>query len=464
MAKRFKNLQEALKSPDAATSVAVDLEQDQPAQNSERLSRLVTFPNLKELIISAAVCEVPESLGQLRSVESLRIELCDCGDDPLPSTLGMLTALKSLEIERSEIAKVPSTIGELVNLRSLSLRQTSIRELPSSISGCKDLEELDCSECHDLAAIPRQIGGLGKLKSLSLDGRFTEIPIELAALANLEELFLDGKFIEIPAALAELPALKKVYCRGRFSKIELSYFDASPPFERENFRSEIATFNSASAACMKDYAASIDWPIFLNPIEALKRPLKGIPIYPSFKQAALPGEEILIKPASPRHENAFRAVTDGAPVVFVSEYDGNRALLGHLEIGTLITSGENDYGTYKFRCGDRVELISMQAKDTILLADIDDYLDIAADSDSIDISTVKQIARVQFETHLKAMRTPKGKLTKALEAFESGFNRAARCGSLSYFIAARLPTGYETRQQLLLLRDESERLKLLGLL
>lgn len=159
MAKRFKNLQEALKSPDAVTSVAVDLEQDEPAQNSARLSRLVTFPNLKELIISAAVCEVPESLGQLRGVEWLRIELLDCGDDPLPSTLGMLTALRSLEIERSEIAKIPATIGELVNLRSLSLRQTSIRELPSSISGCKDLEELDCTECHDLAVIPKEVGG-----------------------------------------------------------------------------------------------------------------------------------------------------------------------------------------------------------------------------------------------------------------------------------------------------------------
>jgi hypothetical protein len=423
---------------------------------------LIQLLNLSVLTVSAEACEVPEELGQLQKLRQLRLKLLDCGGDPLPKSLGALVGLQELEIERSEIIKIPETIGALVNLRELSLRQTSIREIPSSIDGCKELEILDCSDCHSLAAIPKEIGNLKKLRALRLNGSFAEIPIELSNLSSLEELELDGKFISLPMNLADLPSLKKLYIRGRFSKIEFSYFESSPLFDREKFRAQIPAFNSASKAALDAYAAATSWPIFVDSRDAQKRPLNGIPVYSSFKQAALPGEEIIIRPASAKHENAFKALVDGTPIVFLSEYESDTSLNGHLSVGVIVENGEDDYGTYKLKCGDRVSLTSVYLKDTILLADIDSYSDVSTEVEPLNAIEVKERLRPKLETHLKALRMPKGKLSKSLEAFDRGFGHALRNGSLSYFIASRLPTSYELRQELLLITNEKERLTLLG--
>lgn len=463
MAKVYRKLEDALKNPVDVTSIDLDLEQYSVASNIERISSLVQFPNLKQLVVSAEACEIPEEIGRLQNLSRLRLELSDCGDDPLPNSLGRLKNLEDLEIERSEIGKIPSTIGDLLQLRKLSLCQTSIREIPGSISACVELETLDCTECHKLAKISPEIGKLRKLRVLSLDGVASEIPIEMCNLANLEELSLAGKFTAIPEDLAELPSLKKVYLRGRFRKIEFSYFKSSPSFDREALRAQIAAFNSESEIALSAYTESVSWPIFRNPLEALMRPLKGIPVYSSFKQAPVPGEEVQINPVTPKHQNAFKALVDGTPVVFVSESDGDGSLQGHLGVGVIIESGQDDYGTYRLRCGERVKLTSVFSKKDILLADIDCYSDDSANSDDLDLVGIVKTARSKFEIYLKTLRTPKGKLSKALEAFDQGARRAIKKGNLSFFVTSKLSTTYELRQQLLLMNSELQRLKLLGL-
>jgi hypothetical protein len=291
---------------------------------------------------------------------------------------------------------------------------------------------------------------------------FATVPSELCNLSLLEEVDLDGKFLAIPAGLADLPVLKKIYIRGRFGEIDFAYLESSPAFDRESFRAQISAFNADSKAAFDAYAASVNWPIFLDPGEAQKRPLKGIPVYSSFKQAALPGEEIFILPATSKHKNAFKALTDGTPVVFLSQSDSNTTLNGHLNVGVLIESGQENYdGTYKLKCATRVSLLAVRSENNILLADIDTYGDTLADNTGLSEEDITQKVRPKLEAHLRAIRTPKGSLAKALESFDRGVGQAIRTGTLSFFIAAKLPTAYEIRQKLLLITNEKERLSLL---
>lgn len=464
MTKQFKSLKDALKATAQVASLRLVLEQDEYDANFDRLRKAAQFPMLKELILSAEGCEIPETISNLKSLEWLRIELLDCGDDPLPESIGLLVGLRTLEIERNEIKKLPSAIGKLIHLRALSLSQSSIRELPSSIGACKEMEVLDCAECHELEVVPPEIGMLKRLMSLRIGGCFSRIPVELSYLINLEELELCGRFTVLPPELASLPNLKRVYIRGRFSQIELSSNESNSSLGLEIFQSAIDSFNSESQASSGNHDTAVSLSIPRESSHRMELPLRGVRMYPSFMQAALPGEEVLTRPSSARHESVVRAVDEGEPVIFVSEYADNQILLGHLGIGTLIESARNDCGLYSLKCGERVRLTAVCLRDNYLFADIDICEDTVGTKDEFDFLTIRTAARTKFETHLKAMRTPKGLVTKELVAFEEGLVRADGNRTLSFFIASKVSVDYETRQQLLSTMNEAERLKILGLL
>ena len=98
MAKVYRKLEDAYKNPEDVTSFELGLEEDEAARNAERLSSMTQFINLKQLNVTAAACDIPEELGQLQHLRRLRLELLDCGDDPLPTSLGTLKNLMDRKI------------------------------------------------------------------------------------------------------------------------------------------------------------------------------------------------------------------------------------------------------------------------------------------------------------------------------------------------------------------------------
>jgi len=191
--------------------------------------------NLQSLMLnSISVCRLPDELGSLQNLTSLKIFCCP-ELEALPSTLSNLQNLSLLEISAcSALKRLPTDLQKLENLETLSLNMcpelcsietfprhveclkiknlSSLRALPSQIGDLSDLTTLIIGDCHNLVEIPSEIGRLGRLSYLDIShcAGLPELPAEVLDLGKLQTLRICScrGIQSMPPSLRPLTALE----------------------------------------------------------------------------------------------------------------------------------------------------------------------------------------------------------------------------------------------------------------
>ena len=143
----------------------------------------------------------------------------------LPESLGQLKQLQSLYLESNQLASLPESLGQLKQLQSLYLWNNQLTSLPESLGQLKQLQALDIS-ANRLTLLPESIARLESLKLLSLGAnRLKEVPMTISKLRSLLELALgDNYFVDLPDWLGELFRLKELRLQNnRITDIPASF-------------------------------------------------------------------------------------------------------------------------------------------------------------------------------------------------------------------------------------------------
>ncbi|KAL8116346.1 hypothetical protein AgCh_022738 [Apium graveolens] len=151
---------------------------------------IAALGNLKKLVLSGctSLAEIPDSLDFPRSLSSL--DLSDCKSlTELPKGVSKLTSLQKLNLSGClNLFEVPNSLFEkMPHLQVLDMSNTSIKTLPSWIFQLTELEELILRGCELLMELPGEIGALGNLKVLDLEGTdLVSLPMTLGGLIKLK--------------------------------------------------------------------------------------------------------------------------------------------------------------------------------------------------------------------------------------------------------------------------------------
>jgi Leucine-rich repeat (LRR) protein len=135
---------------------------------------------------SSKLTEVPESLGQLRQLQSLDLSTNQL--TALPQSLGQLTQLQSLKLNNNQLAALPESLSQFTQLQTLSAGDNQLTELPESLGYLTKLESFDIFT-NQLSILPKSFVRLSRLRSLNLAAnKFSIFPNEIFSLRVLENL------------------------------------------------------------------------------------------------------------------------------------------------------------------------------------------------------------------------------------------------------------------------------------
>ncbi len=140
-----------------------------PAEGmAEALRRIEHALNAQETdldLSSLNLTSVPESVGQLRSLQSLVLYTNKLTS--VPETLGQLSALQQLVLFGNRLTSLPETLGRLSALKHLDLSYNQLTSLPETLGQLSSLQQLDLSS-NQLTSLPEGLRQLSKLESLFL--------------------------------------------------------------------------------------------------------------------------------------------------------------------------------------------------------------------------------------------------------------------------------------------------------
>lgn len=135
---------------------------------------------------------IPTWIGNLDSLEFLRLGDNMSLGDTIPKELGNLTKLLNLAINRCGLTgEIPNELSGLINLRELELDRNQLKgEIPSFFGNFNDLKRFEVDNNLLTGAIPTSLGQLSNLEYLLLDNNLLTggIPTELSNLTSLKEL------------------------------------------------------------------------------------------------------------------------------------------------------------------------------------------------------------------------------------------------------------------------------------
>ena len=176
-------------------------------------SSICDLNNLEELDLAWAVDALPESLGHLAKLRTLKIHSGNMKS--LPKSIGQLSALVELSVHAQDLRRVPDELHLLQSLVRLDMRGCSLQQLPAQLKDLRLLNVLSLERNH-LAEVPEVVWELSQLERLDLSfNPFTTLPSKLAALTNLKWLNLCGVPIgEVPLAVQELHNLESLILSG----------------------------------------------------------------------------------------------------------------------------------------------------------------------------------------------------------------------------------------------------------
>lgn len=193
---------------------------DEAYRIAERKIEKARIAGVKELDLSIEygeknpkLTELPESLGQLKRLQSLNLN----GNQltALPESLGRLTQLQSLNLASNQLTALPESLGKLTQLQSLNLTDNQLTALPDSLDKLTELKELDISGTQ-LKTLPESISQLTRLESLYLSSsQLTALPKSLCQLKQLRSLSLsDNQLTALPECLFQLKHLLSLNLSG----------------------------------------------------------------------------------------------------------------------------------------------------------------------------------------------------------------------------------------------------------
>jgi internalin A len=136
------------------------------------------------LAVHNHISEVPEFIGELKELETLRFTFNPI--KKLPESLPKLTRLTYLSIAGGEKSAASPAIGELRNLRLLFMSGLKLDQFPNWIPNLKNLETLVLTR-NSFKELPKSLLGLTKLRTLALDDVFG-IPREICQDDNAREI------------------------------------------------------------------------------------------------------------------------------------------------------------------------------------------------------------------------------------------------------------------------------------
>ncbi|KAJ6928766.1 disease resistance-like protein DSC1 [Populus alba x Populus x berolinensis] len=174
-------------------------------------SDLTKFPNLEVLNLGQSLASLPDSIGELKSLEDLYLYSCSKLVS-LPNSFRELKSLAKLNLIRcSELASLPDNIGELKSLNCLS-NFSKLTSLPYSIGKLKCLVKLNLSYFSKLASLPDCFGELKSLVLLHISfcPKLESRPNSIGQLKCLAELNLSGcsELADLPNSIYYLESLK----------------------------------------------------------------------------------------------------------------------------------------------------------------------------------------------------------------------------------------------------------------
>ena len=164
------------------------------------LEIIAKLPTLKSLDISynrGEPISIPESMGELKSLNYLDISGCNIVE--IPASIGELKNLEYLNLTNSKIESVDPAIGKLTKLVALNFASNwDLNAIPETIGNLENLETLNLNGCKNLSTIPETIGDLQKLEVLNLYDckNITEISDNLSKLKQLKTIELSYTQIE----------------------------------------------------------------------------------------------------------------------------------------------------------------------------------------------------------------------------------------------------------------------------
>ena len=180
-------------------------------QNCNSLSSLPTsFQQLTTLqrlvLVGCTSLEVPEWLGELRSLKYLWAHCCW---GTIPKSLGQLNSLKLLRIEGCD--EQHQSWGRLKVCPCDAHHQ-----LPEFMLELHSLRELYIGKLRGMTFLPQSIGCLTSLESLTLENlhALRQLPDFLGGLCSLRKLFLKHLhgLISLPQSMCRLTSLEELYC------------------------------------------------------------------------------------------------------------------------------------------------------------------------------------------------------------------------------------------------------------
>ncbi len=173
MSKVFESLDEALAEPDRCHELELTL-----GPNDELPTSLIVLTQLDSLRVHIHGGRRAASEQHEPSTARFR----------LPAWIGRLRGLRSLEID-GEVVSVPESIGQLDTLERLCLR--SAGAFPPAIARLVNLRELDL-RVDTLATTPLAMRELDRLEVVRVQvGRMLALPLGLLALTNLRVLVVE---------------------------------------------------------------------------------------------------------------------------------------------------------------------------------------------------------------------------------------------------------------------------------
>ena len=72
-------------------------------------------------------------------------------------------------MQNNKIKQLPGSIGNFQNLQTLNISGNNLKELPSTLPGLENLKSLDVSNNSKLVKLPKELGNLRTLETLTLD-------------------------------------------------------------------------------------------------------------------------------------------------------------------------------------------------------------------------------------------------------------------------------------------------------
>jgi predicted DNA-binding WGR domain protein/Leucine-rich repeat (LRR) protein len=175
---------------------------------SEEIKQKVLDPVSQLHVAVERLKGIPQSLGKLQNLKSLRLVMIDFHGKRILDFLSQLVNLEDLVLGFSSFTDLPDLSG-LTKLKEISLRGNKFKNLPALPVNLERLI-LDLNPFKE----PPNLANLVHLKDLSLDG-VAVVPIGLENLVNLEQLsWIDAKLETFPESLLRLPKLRTLVMSG----------------------------------------------------------------------------------------------------------------------------------------------------------------------------------------------------------------------------------------------------------